>query len=532
MTESYLYATGVTSVLSAEQLGHLRHFDNLSRQLRNDWSLMQGKGLGQEDFGSLRFQLAYMAYALALTHVHRLPNAPGVFKPIFERLIEKITMPEVWLYWRDVSRGGAWFNAHLSENYHEEWNPVGRDNIMYSAYVQSMALMYNFLFGDDRYAQPGALTFEHWSYFWGGEPKRFAYDQNSLNEHIYWQMVESGYLGVACEPNCIFQICNQPAILGFRLHDLLTGENVAAEVTRSYEQAWSQFGRLDSTGHYNTMLTQDSHTVVPNASKPWVDAWCGTLMNMWNREFVRAHYPEQVKDLLIDGPDGTKSVRAAPKIEIMEQKLISDSCDFGWVAAWASEIGDAATLDGLLAHADRYMNPTWRDGGLYYPRNDTEYDERGNRTEVEPFTGNVLLGYSRLNVPDGMWKLYNRPWSPAHFTEPALTVVAGDIAVSKARFTPASGTLAFRVQRHSDRRGDGSIVLGNVAGRERWSLRENDVVVATGQAGGLLTPRPQSGAVRGIEIERVADGIKVWIPAGAPRTFELDVSAPKGSCDE
>jgi hypothetical protein len=280
------------------------------------------------------------------------------------------------------------------------------------------------------------------------------------------------------------------------------------------------------------MLTQDSHTVVPNASKPWVDAWCGTLMNMWNREFVRAHYPEQVKDLLIDGPDGTKSVRAAPKIEIMEQKLISDSCDFGWVAAWASEIGDAATLDGLLAHADRYMNPTWRDGGLYYPRNDTEYDERGNRTEVEPFTGNVLLGYSRLNVPDGMWKLYNRPWSPAHFTEPALTVVAGDIAVSKARFTPASGTLAFRVQRHSDRRGDGSIVLGNVADRERWSLRENDVVVATGQAGGLLTPRPQSGAVRGIEIERVADGIKVWIPAGAPRIFELDVSAPKGSCDE
>lgn len=26
------------SVLSAEQLGHIRHFDNLSRQLRNDWS--------------------------------------------------------------------------------------------------------------------------------------------------------------------------------------------------------------------------------------------------------------------------------------------------------------------------------------------------------------------------------------------------------------------------------------------------------------------------------------------------------------
>ena len=73
------------------QLGHIRHFNNLSRQLPNQWELMKGKGYGQEDFGGFRFQLAYMAYALALTHKHRLPAAPGLFKPIFERLIEKIS---------------------------------------------------------------------------------------------------------------------------------------------------------------------------------------------------------------------------------------------------------------------------------------------------------------------------------------------------------------------------------------------------------------------------------------------------------
>jgi hypothetical protein len=88
---------------------------------------------------------------------------------------------------------------------------------MYSAYVQSMTLLYNYLFDDDRYCQPGALTFSFFTPFWGGAEKRFEYDQNTLNEHVYWQMVESGYLGVACEPNCVFQICNQPAILGFRL---------------------------------------------------------------------------------------------------------------------------------------------------------------------------------------------------------------------------------------------------------------------------------------------------------------------------
>ena len=41
---------------------------------------MHRKGAGQDDFGGYRFQLAYIPYALALTHVHRLPAAPGVFR--------------------------------------------------------------------------------------------------------------------------------------------------------------------------------------------------------------------------------------------------------------------------------------------------------------------------------------------------------------------------------------------------------------------------------------------------------------------
>ncbi|MGQ4615147.1 linalool dehydratase/isomerase domain-containing protein [Nocardia sp. R7R-8] len=518
-------AAAADAVLTAQQLGHLRHFDNLSRQLPNDWSLMLGKATGQDDFGGYRFQLAYMAYALALTHVHRLPNAPGVFKPVFERIMDKILLPEVWLYWRDSSRGGNVFNAHLMDRLHEAWDPVARDNIMYSAYVQSLSLMYHYLFGDDRYAQPGALTFEHWSFFWGGEPKRFEYDENSLNEQVYWQMVESGYLGVACEPNCVFQICNQPAILGFRMHDLVYGGNVAAEVTRSYERAWSQLGRLDSTGRYNMLFTQDTRTVVPNElSAPWVDAWCGAMMNMWNRDFVRAHYPEQVAKLLVDGPDGTKSVGFAPDMEVMGRKVVNDTCDFGWVAAWASEMGDSATLDGLLAHADRYMNPTWRNGGLYYPRNDVRSDENGNRTEVEPLTGNTLLGYARLNVPDGLWKLYNEPWHAAHFTEPALTVVADDIEVSRARFASDSSTLTFRIQRHDDRNGDGSIILGNVVDRAHWSLREDGVVLATGRSGEPVQAGRLADGGRDIDLEHVAEGLALRVPVGAPRTFELEVS--------
>jgi hypothetical protein len=154
----------------------------------------------------------------------------------------------------------------------------------------------------------------------------------------------------------------------------------------------------------------------------------------------------------------------------MGRPIVADSCDFGWVAAWASEMGDADTLGGLLAHADRYMAPTRREGGLYYPRNDTVSDAEGNRTEVEPLTGNVLLGYARLNVPDGLWTLYNEPWESEHWNEPALSEVSEDVDVAEAFFDHASHTLRFAVQRNRERAGDGIVELRNVDRDAEWTF--------------------------------------------------------------
>ena len=468
-------------MLTDRQVGHLRHFANLSRQPENDWSLMQGRGSGQDDFGGYRFQLAYMAYAMALAHRHRLPAAPGVFKPVFERLMEKMLLPEVWMYWARVSRGGSVFNMHLADTLKEDWDPVGRDNIMYSAYVQSMALLYNYLFDDDRYAAPGALTFKYWSFFWGGRERRFEYDQNRLNDTVYWQMVESGYLGVACEPNCVFQICNQPAILGFRMHDLVYGKSVAADVTDSYQKAWAQFGQLGANGHYNMMMAQDTHAVRDNAGPaPWVDAWCGTLMNMWNRDFVHDHYPAQIRDWLVEGQDSALSVRSAERPLIMGQKVVNDDSDFGWAATWASEMGDHETLSGLLRHADRYMAPAWRDGGFYFPRNDTMHDAEGNRTLVEPMCGNVLMGYASLNVPNGLWKLYNEPMSVQERRQPALVEVGDGVDVLRAYFDPKMQRLHFTLRRCASARAGFEVVIGRLAERARWTLSMGGIELAEG----------------------------------------------------
>jgi hypothetical protein len=230
------------------------------------------------------------------------------------------------------------------------------------------------------------------------------------------------------------------------------------------------------------MLAQDTKAVRPNIGKAvWVDAWCGALMNMWNRDFVHAHYAGQAKDFLKSGPDGAFSVIAGERPLVMGQTIVSDSCDFGWMAAWASEMGDDTTLRGLLKHADRHMSPSWSNGGLYYPRNDAATDADGNATMIEPMSGNVLVGYARLNVPDGLWRFYNEPWDASRFAEPALTHVSDDLDVSKAWFDVVANRLEFSL----DGRGvtsDGAVVLGNLRSRGCWSLLRDGTEIARGDS--------------------------------------------------
>jgi len=201
---------------------------------------------------------------------------------------------------------------------------------------------------------------------------------------------------------------------------------------------------------------------------------------MWNREFVHEHYPRQIRDILKSGNDDTLSINVPVRPEVMGQRIVTDDCDFGWVTAWASEMGDAERLRGLLAHADRYMAPTWLDGGLYYPRNDVLENNDGIRTLVEPMSGNVLLGYARLNIPDGLWHLYNEPWEPAHFEEPAIADVGSDMDISRAVFEAKTNRLNFTVERRHDLRGNGTVRIAKALVRGQWSLVCDGAEIAHG----------------------------------------------------
>ena len=90
---------------------------------------------------------------------------------------------------------------------------------------------------------------------------------------------------------------------------------------------------------------------------------------------------------------------------------------FGYVVQWLSELGKATELQGLLDFADAKLRPTWENGGLFYQRNDERLDNAGEWAHMDPLSGNAAIGYSRLNVPDGQKKMWERPWTRDHLAQ-------------------------------------------------------------------------------------------------------------------
>ena len=112
----------------------------------------------------------------------------------------------------------------------------------------------------------------------------------------------------------------------------------------------------------------------------------------------------------------------------------------GMLGLLAAEMGDDETKTGLLAHADHAMNPTWKEGGLYYPR----CDDLNTESYVTCVTGNALIGATRLVTKNGLSDLLNRPWGTKELESPIISGIPyPDALVSRAIYVP--GGIQFDV---------------------------------------------------------------------------------------
>jgi hypothetical protein len=72
-----------------------------------------------------------------------------------------------------------------------------------------MVSLYSMLFNDDSFDQPDSIIFDWNPLFFGMGPEKYSYTRSTLQEAILKEMEREGWLGVCCEPNAIFIICNQ-----------------------------------------------------------------------------------------------------------------------------------------------------------------------------------------------------------------------------------------------------------------------------------------------------------------------------------
>jgi len=161
---------------------------------------------------SLRYQLNWMQWSLALAHAAATPAFSGVSTLAQRRLIERMTRPEVWSYWK---RENLWGNLRASND------PIAVDNIMFSGYLLAMLGSFRAATGDHHFTGPGSL--------WFG---RHSYDEDSVAAAVTRNFERSPYTLFACEPGLVFPLCNAVALAGLAM----TGASDSSRL-------WPQFHR-------------------------------------------------------------------------------------------------------------------------------------------------------------------------------------------------------------------------------------------------------------------------------------------------
>jgi hypothetical protein len=453
--------------LDKKQLGAVRHMIELAHRPPGSWQFMEPESRFSND--SEQFQIAYMSYALAVVQSQVTPAYREMYHQALRNLIRKILQRDVWDLWLAVIEVPI-FKKYLDPA--KDWrDPVREKNIMYSGHLLQMISLYETLYDDREFDAPGSIVFE----LPGDQGFRHTYDHASLAKLIADQFVRGGYVGIECEPDRIFTECNQHAVLGLIQFDQLHETNLS-EVRHRFWQKATEIGYIDPETHRTMWFYQVKEKERVTTPFAWSDGWTGVMLHGWNRELVERVYPPQrdaeLPALIDTNPEHWRVRWGRSQV----------SQDFGFLAAYAAEVGDRATAQRLLAYADQHFAPQWANGGYFYPRHTVVGEEYEGppkpvptnllgQHQVGPLAGNALLNFARLNPGHGIWNLYNQisVTSFARSGDPEVVDVRyPEVQIIQAYYDKAKRRLAVAMVPGTDYQGSISFGIRHLSGQGRY----------------------------------------------------------------
>ena len=433
--------------MTDKEIGHIRHIARLSLNPWGDWTGFDTVYNPLQ--GEKMFVISFMAYTLELAQHELTPAYHEIYRTSIENLLKKMQHPDVWYPWMFESRHGSVEEIKgepLDWMTNPGWiDPILKDNIQFKAYIQQIAAAYQMLYGDKRYEQPGAFTFK-WTGGMSNGQMNFRYTLTDITKNIYEEMVDSDFVGSACEPGRVFWICNAPSNAGFIIYDHLYGTHYG-DAGPKMNAKWVKSGYRDPKTYktvmfVSTSLRDPSSNVEPRTPLEAIgDAeeggWASVYNVAWDYDYTRAQYlahrDEELEQILtgklfrIGESDSSRALAASFEMKNPDEiagRMAVRSFQVGFFSAYAAEMGDQEAKNNLLDYADRNFNPVWQNGEYYYPRND-DYgvDEHGNVHGVDVWTGSALLPMARLNRGSGLRRLYTEQWGEAQYKQPYISDV-------------------------------------------------------------------------------------------------------------
>ena len=339
-----------TRELSSTDLASLRY--SLDRGLQPVDSFEGFDVIEQFQTSAIRYQLNFLLWGLQVAQCHYTPNFHGYLSQAQRNLIDKMTVPIVWKWWKWESLLGNFsFNA----------DPIAKDNIMFGGFTSANIALYTANTGDDHYLQPGSLTFKQ--------------DDYTSYRHSLETILESGRVNqdkavygplYPCEPRLTYSTCNVWGHLAHLTGDRLFNTNYRDELVKRLKPLhMSEMMGLDGSPHAGRVNTLGIR--MPVYSCHFVSAQWGWMAAPFFDDLAKRTWAVLREEAVRFDENGevTIETKAYDRVDIGNYKK-SEAGVYGQFLIYAREQGDYEVAEGIQRSIDNKFGKIEENGVISY----------------------------------------------------------------------------------------------------------------------------------------------------------------------